>query len=141
MDINAITQAVKAATRPAHKFHSETLKMDVYMRELTSKEADEWGLQGFVQKSGDEGPSVSMDFTQRAGHRARLVCLCLCDENGVRCDDKRRGLQIADVEAWPNRVIRELYGFASEVNGLTEEGVEDMGKESEKALVSDSSSA
>lgn len=141
MDINALREAVKAAERPPRKFQSETLGMPVYMRELSSREADEWSFHGFVGGADDDKPGIALDISQRAGHRARLVHLCLCDENGVRCDDKRRGLNIADVEAWPDRVIKELYEFAQKVNGLSEEAVEEQGKEFGVTPDSGSSSA
>jgi hypothetical protein len=63
---------------------------------------------------------------------ARLVCLCLCDEDGVLLyNEATPGATASLLGAWPTPIIERLFQAARNFNLMEKGAVEDAAKNSE----------
>jgi hypothetical protein len=87
----------------------------VLVRTLTARERDEFESSTVDKKSGK--PNLE-------NFRAKLVGLCLVDENGKRLFESR-----ADVTMLGNKsvaALQRVFNKAQELNGFSEEDVEEL---------------
>jgi hypothetical protein len=111
--VNPIVDAIRAkATRPPISKHVDALDMDLYFRHLTGAESDKMQLDTVNTETG------KVEYRKLNGYRARLISLCLCDEQG------RAVATAEDVQAWDNDIINEMNDICRKLNKLGKEEVD-----------------
>lgn len=96
----------------------------VRMRSLSGKERDDFEAS-MMQRKGNKVKDNMANF------RARLLALCIVDENG-----KRLFVLPTEVLALGDRsaaAIQRLYNKANEMNGFSEKDVEDLTEDFDQA--------
>lgn len=115
--VNPILDAIaKKSTRPPECKTVESLGMDLFFRHLTGAESDKMQLDT-INENG------KVEYRKLNGYRARLVALCLCDEQG------RSVATAEDVQKWDNDIIGELHDICKKLNKIGKQEVEDEVKD------------
>lgn len=104
---------------------------DVRLRALTGEERDKFEASFTVQRGGKTKQNV-------ANFRARLVSMCIVNERGERMFNP------ADINALGRKsvsALQRVFNACNEMNGLSEEDVEELtegfGEEATEASTSD----
>ena len=113
----------------ANRRETRTVTVDGYgdfiLKEMSGTDRDAWE-QSMLKVDGNGNAQPNM-----ANRRAKLLSMCLVDENGVRMFVSAN--DIADLGKLPARVLSELEDVATAMNGLTDEAVEDLAGNSDAA--------
>jgi len=88
---------------------------DVFVRTMTGGERDSWELYA----------SKQMERANNVNIRAKLACLCLCDENGKRLFGDGQVDALGKKSA---KALDRVYSAALELNKLTDEDIEQLEK-------------
>ena len=94
-----------------------------FLKELTGKGRDEYlsHLSKKMRFNNEGKPSGLKSFD---GLQTKLLTICLYDEDGK--------LAKADtIGAWPSVVVDNLFKKAQDISALNDQGVDDVGNESE----------
>jgi hypothetical protein len=89
----------------------------VRVKGLTGKQVDAW--QGSLFKV--KGDDVEMKMTNA---RAKLVAMCIVDENGKRVFND--GADVFDLGDKASKAINRIYEVARELSGISKEALEDI---------------
>lgn len=104
---------------------------EVKIRTVTAQEKDAW--EESLQKG--KGRHVKLDL---ANVRAKLVALTVVDDDGNLLFSERDVLALGKKSA---KAISRIYDAASDLNGISEEDLETIVKNSEKTQSEDSSTS
>ncbi len=104
---------------------------EVKVRTVTAQEKDAW--EESLQKG--KGRNIKLDL---ANVRAKLVALCVVDDDGNRVFSDGDVLALGRKGA---KAISRIYAAASELNGISDEDLETIVKNSEKTQSDDSSTS
>lgn len=105
----------------AKDLHTETVSVpewggDVRLRMLTAKERDAFEASVVEMKGGKQKQNL-------ANVRARLVSLCLVDENGEQLFKSYDVERLGDKSA---AALQRLFEKCNEMNGLNDEDIEEL---------------
>ena len=96
------------------------------LREMSGTERDKFEISAFKVTTNGSGDKREIDPLYL---RARLVGLCMIDEDGKRCYADNEIQKLAD--AVPSSVLGKLFTTAQKLNGLDAGAVEAAAKNSE----------
>jgi hypothetical protein len=96
----------------------------VRLRTMTGTERDDFELSLLVAKK--EGKKTTREVVLR-NVRAKLVATCICDEQGKRLFNDT---EIATLGAKNGKALDRIYEISRDLNGLSEEEVEEIVKNS-----------
>lgn len=99
---------------------------DVFIRTLTAAERDQFDTSVYRQEGIKNYDNL----------RARYLCLCLCDEHGVRIFDDRDAEKLGTKSG---KVMDRLFGIAQRINGMSPADVKEMVKNLDATQKKDSS--
>lgn len=90
---------------------------DVRLQSLSAKERDSFEASTVKTKNGKQEPDTE-------NFRARFVALCVVDEDGKQIFKSRQ--EIAILGSKSASALQRLFNKASEMNGMSEQDVEDL---------------
>lgn len=115
-------------TKPLESINVPEWGGKVYIRVMSSNERDAYEAET-VQVNGK---NVTLN---RQGARARLLVKVVCDESGHRLFEDRDAKMLGEQ---PADLIEPVVEFASRVNKLSKEDIDDLAKNSDTAPNADS---
>jgi hypothetical protein len=124
----ALTKEELLAERPmaTERVHVYDLGGDVYVRQLTALEADQWesGWERWrAEVNGDrENAAYCMEY---------LLAWCLCDETGRAMLDPCNHAEVKALAGLPARSVRLLWRKVTLLNGLGAAAQAELAKNSE----------
>lgn len=122
-----IAQAIKL---PREELWLEEIGEKVFVREMTGAEYDAYQTET-LGRAGKDGKLKNVN-----GLRAKLIQMCLLDEDGAQVYDAK---SIDEIQSLPTTVIDKICEVASRINNLNNESDEALEKNLEEGDGSGSS--
>jgi hypothetical protein len=109
-------------------------KGNVKLRTLTAQEKDDFELACLEEKKVGKKTTHAVNLRNI---RAKLVAMCVCDEKGCRVFDDN---DIMALGLKNGKAVDRVYERARDLNGMSEDEIESLAKNSESDLTDDSPS-